>query len=676
MSGSLTIGTVSLNGQTGDGVAITNSAGSITINGGTIGNTNDPGSSGVDISGGAGNVTIGATINKTTAGDVVEVSGRTGGTVDFNGNITSNTNGIDLTGSMGGTIRFDGGINLSTGATTAFNATGNTGMTLIVTDTVSTSNILAATTGTALNVANTTIGAEGLTFQSISSSGGNAAGIILNTTGTSGGVTVTGLDGGDADSFADAGSGGTIANKGGGNAWSFAGGTPTLNGSTDGVGIYLNNTRGVSLSGMQLNDFTNAAISSFASSNFSMSDTTVSGTNGNDTAQDESSLFFYNLTGTGAITRSNISGGFEENLHILNQSGTLNRFTVDASTFGFNNTANGNNNIMVESQNFGTTLNFTLQNSTIMGARADWINASNNFSSTMDVVILNNVFDNLGAEHNSGSMAGGNRVVLGSVGTMTFDINDNTLTGSLGEAIRVRSTATGTTTGTATGYVRNNTIGDAGIANSGSSEGSGIFIFGDGGSDMTIVVDNNDVFQYNNHGIRFLFGDEINNGSLFNVTVTNNTVNTPGNINNGFNGLLLTNGSVGATDDFTTRINIANNDLRGGGRIVIPDPGADVPNDDDLRVNQRFATDVEMPGYVGSSQDTAAVVTYLLSKGNLVDSASTDISAQSNAAGGYFNTPGAARAGRGRILRIPNLSPALTVQPNTTPNRRFGGGPA
>ena len=59
-------------------------------------------------------------------------------------------------------------MNLSTGAATAFNASGNTGATLVVTDPVSTSNILTTTTGTALNVANTTIGAEDLTFQSIS----------------------------------------------------------------------------------------------------------------------------------------------------------------------------------------------------------------------------------------------------------------------------------------------------------------------------------------------------------------------------------------------------------------------------------------------------------------------------------------------------------------------------
>ena len=136
MSGSLTIGSVDLDGQTGDGIDITNSAGSVTINGGSSATTNDPGGIGVDINGGTGNVTISATINKTTAGDVVEVTGRSTGTVDFNGNITSSGagGGIDINTNTGGTVRFDGGMNLSTGATTAFNSTGNTGMTLVVTD--------------------------------------------------------------------------------------------------------------------------------------------------------------------------------------------------------------------------------------------------------------------------------------------------------------------------------------------------------------------------------------------------------------------------------------------------------------------------------------------------------------------------------------------------------------
>ena len=58
-------------------------------------------------------------------------------------------------------------------------------------------NTITTTTGTALNVANTTIGASGLTFRSIASNGLTASAmvIILDTTGATGGLTVTG-DGG------------------------------------------------------------------------------------------------------------------------------------------------------------------------------------------------------------------------------------------------------------------------------------------------------------------------------------------------------------------------------------------------------------------------------------------------------------------------------------------------
>ena len=46
---------------------------------------------------------LAATVNKTTAGDVVEVTGRTGSTV-FNFNIIDQQRQLDLTGSSGGTI--------------------------------------------------------------------------------------------------------------------------------------------------------------------------------------------------------------------------------------------------------------------------------------------------------------------------------------------------------------------------------------------------------------------------------------------------------------------------------------------------------------------------------------------------------------------------------------------
>jgi hypothetical protein len=391
---------------------------------------------------------------------------------------------------------------------------------------------------------------------------------------------------------------------------------------------------------MQLNDFSNAAISSFASSNFSMTSTVVSGASGDDAAQDESALFFHNPGGNSSIASSTIAGGLEDNLHILKQSGSAaNQFTVTGSTFGFNNTTSSNNNILVESQNAGTTLNFTLQSSLIKGARADWINAANNSGSTMNLVIgganaaLGNTFDNLAANAHPGAAAGGNRVVLGAVGGMTFDINNNILKGSKGEAIRVRSTAVGAVTGNAVGNVRNNTIGVAATPNSGSSESFGIFLFGDGGSDMTVLVDNNDIFQYNNHAISITLGDEINNGSVFSITVRNNLANSPGGLLSDFNGFHLNNGTVGATDDFTTTIDISNNDFRNSGS------GAISPNNNDMRLRQRQSTTVVLPGYGGPARDNSdnvvsEVNTYLAGKGNLFNTATAN---SVSTGGGYIN---------------------------------------
>ena len=70
-------------------------------------------------------------------------------------------------------------------------------------------NTITTTTGVGLNVANTSIGAAGLTFRSISVNGA-ANGVILNTTGATAGLTVTG-NGGVCTTAANC-SGGAIQN--------------------------------------------------------------------------------------------------------------------------------------------------------------------------------------------------------------------------------------------------------------------------------------------------------------------------------------------------------------------------------------------------------------------------------------------------------------------------------
>jgi hypothetical protein len=242
-AGGVTFATVSTNGAA-NGIlldTVGQAAGSTGIDnlGGSIVNAS---TRGVDINSTQADVAIAATISTTAAGRSVEVtnSGRNvagGSQIVFSASIDDNGLGINLDNNdqnaQGAVITFSGGLDIDTTTNTGFNAVN--GGTVVATGT----NTIDTTTGTALNVRDTTIGASNLSFQRISSNGGSNAGIVLINTGSTGGLVVSGTG--------TAGSGGTIANKSGANIWSFSGGVPTLNGTTVGVGIYLNNTSSTSL---------------------------------------------------------------------------------------------------------------------------------------------------------------------------------------------------------------------------------------------------------------------------------------------------------------------------------------------------------------------------------------------------------------------------------------------
>lgn len=158
-----------------------------------------------------GTANISATLSCTSLCDGIEVtnngSGPSSGIVNFTAATkTLNTSGdtaVNLDNNDSGEVNFTGGgLDIDTTSGTSFNAIN--GGTVTVTGT---GNSITSTTGTAVNVASTTIGANGLTFQSIahnaSNSGTNPA-IALTSTGA-GAFTVTGT--GTTD-----GSGGTIEN--------------------------------------------------------------------------------------------------------------------------------------------------------------------------------------------------------------------------------------------------------------------------------------------------------------------------------------------------------------------------------------------------------------------------------------------------------------------------------
>ncbi|MEA2602915.1 MAG: hypothetical protein QOF89_3907 [Acidobacteriota bacterium] len=506
--------------------------------------------------------------NITSAAGTAFQVGSSSATVSYAGTINTTTGkGVDLT-SNSGSISFTGTMTLNTGTNTAFNATG--GGTVTATDTAST---LTTTTGIALNVANTTIGAGGLKFRSISAgtaASGPASGIVLNNTGSSGGLTVSGTG--------SAGSGGTIQRAG--------------------TGISLTSTNSPSFSWMQLNDCSDFAIRGSSVVNFTLANSVINGTNGNDAAANEGSVRFSELTGSASISNSSISGSVETNLRVENTTGSLNRLTLSNTTIGTNSTTTGDDGLFFEAQATAAVMNVTVQNSFFTASRGDLAQFNNASTGTMDVVVSGTAF----SDNHPAIVAGGGGVVVGAVsGTTTYNIHNNTFRDATGTALAVSCGNAGVS---CIGRLENNQIGLAGTVNSGSTNASGIAVVNSGGGTVTSLINGNTIRQYNNHGILLQAGQTGGNPTSFNATVTSNTIGNPGTINTDFNGIHLNNGTLPG-ENFTSCVDIRSNSIAGSGT------GVTVPNNADFRLRQRQSTTVRLPGYGGANNNDAAVVAFV-----------------------------------------------------------------
>lgn len=544
--------------------------------------TNSPGK-GVNLAGVGGSLTSGTTTVTNPAGIGIDIqTSVAGGTISLGPTsaTASGGTGVNLA-SNAGNVTF-GALTVTPDANQrGLLATENAGTLTVPSGTVTTTGATAVeitrSAGTTpLSVSLTTVNANG---------GSN--GIYLRR--TSGSFTVVGTGA--------AGSGGTIQNMTG------------ADGAVAGSGIFLDNATNVSLSRMQLNDFQNFAIRGDAVTGFSLANSTINGTNGNNAGADEGSVSFSNLTGSASITACSFSGAVEHNVAVVNTAGTLNRITVTGSTFGTMNAATGSDGLLIES--LGTAvINATVQNNFFTAAVGDHFQYSVNNSVTGDVVFTGNTITNSMTAVSGG---GGIRFVGGSnVGGinagMTFDVSNNTIRDSRGTAIAVNKLGG---TGNYTGTIANNQVGVAAALNSGSAEGSGIFFLTDGGGTYVVSVTGNQVRQYGNYGIFMQTGGSgvVGNGNI-RATVTGNTVSNPGNLVFAKNGFHL-NGGVTMGDTYSICLT-----LGGAGALANSLTGTGTDGGTDFRLRQRQSTTVRLPGYAFGATDTAAVVSFVQANNN------------------------------------------------------------
>ncbi|NOH01782.1 MAG: cadherin-like domain-containing protein [Chloroflexi bacterium] len=488
---------------------------------------------------------------------------------------------------------------------------------------------LSASGATSLTVNEVSVTTSNAAAVNLSSSGGTISltmvnanggsrGIVLdNTTGT---FTVTGSGGTCTDANTGGCSGGVIQNMTGADD---SGATPV------GTGIVLNNAAGVSLTRMYIHDHSNYGIRGTSVNGFNLNNSVVSGVNGTNVATpfNDGSILFAELSGTSAITNSAISGGYQRNISVDNTTGTL---TLTISNSSIHNTGNaqGDDGILIEIGGGNATLNVT--NNTFSAHGGDHLNVSLLGSPTVDLTFSGNLWT---GGHPIGLGQGLFILAASFNGTFTYDIlNNGTVANPLvgnnsGGAIHVNK---GSGTGTFSGTISNNVIGDPAVNSSGSLNASGIDVEAHGaGGSHTVLITNNLVRQFHNDGILILAGE---GNAAFNVTMTGNTVSNPDATIVSFHGVHFNIGTL-PTDALVACLDVRNNTLTNAAN--------EANGGVDLRMRQRQLTTVRMPGYAGANNDNTAVQNFLIANGNAV----TTILASNTVAtggGGYLNTAGGA----------------------------------
>ena len=367
-----------------------------------------------------------------------------------------------------------------------------------------TGNTITSTTGTALNVANTTIGASNLNFQSISANGA-ANGIIVNNTGTSGGLVVTGTG--------SAGTGGTIQNS-----------------TSDGV--VITSSQSPNLSYMNINDQLGGAT--------------------------DDGMVFTNITGSVNFSNLSISGSPHNGITFDNFNTNLTSFVMTNCTIacppGFPcqpSGSVGNDGILLVMRGTSILTSGLISGCTFSGVRAVAVQIQTNdaarIGSASGGLITAPVLSNSFTVQNNTFTGNGQGIDMATsqVSSMAFQILNNTIVGKLtipnaiantasSHAINV-FTAAGADTGPGShffvGKIDGNSIGTQGVKDSGAGFGSGVRAVVQGQTTQgNITISNNIIRETPNSTIISVYGQNgaaVAGSNTAHFKIVNNTLPAP-----------------------------------------------------------------------------------------------------------------------------------------------------
>ena len=589
-SGTISFGTGTLAASAGSGIQLSNVDGTVNFQGTTqlsggaavdviSGSTGSihfsadasivsPTGPGFHVSTGTPNVNYQGTIASNATGRPVQVESITGGTVQFSGTVsaTAGGGGILAQNNTGGTVRFNGSSKtLTTGANAGVSLVTNTGTTFeftggnldIVTTTgngfsatgggtvevTGSSNEVTAVGGIAVNVQNTTVGANGLTFQSVNANGG-ANGIVLNSTGATNGLQVTGTG--------SAGSGGTIQN-------------------TTGAGISLTSTLNPTFTRMVVQSTGDSGVKGTGVTNFKFTNNTVTGS-GTSSGANMSNIDFNgdgtsgtqnHLSGTVTIQSNTLSNAYAHGINIFNFAGTIDSLGISDNVVT-TPTSGGQHGIRVIA--FGTAGNVakilrgTINNNQIsnvpmgVGLQVQCANSSMSGpaaqcgtlgSATNAIRITNNTIQGQSAANRIN--AEGIIALVNGVGQGNFVITGNTVRYVNGTAISHSAFGNAQVTSTITGNIIE-------AHNINLAQGIGIgtsYTTASGAAEtpvLTSTISGNTISQTNGSGILSVANDV--NGTV-KVKILNNNVSAP---LGGTYGIQVRSGSAAGNNTVCARI--------------------------------------------------------------------------------------------------------------------------
>ncbi len=623
-NGAVTIDTISVqNTLVGQGVEINGATSAVTITAGGIGNTNDSASQGVLVTGGNGNVTIGASVFKTTAGNVVDVNNHTGGTVTFGGPIsaTSSGGGITLVNNTGTAINFTNNLTLTTSGTNSvgFNATG--GGTVTATGG---NNTISSGSGVGLNVVNTNIGAGDLNFVSINVNGA-ANGIVLNNTGSAGGLTITGsgttnASGGTIQNTTGRGidiqngaqiklSNVTLTNAGTLDLDSTNGGLSTGDNLDTNAAINLVNVTNVTLDNVDITGGAEQGINGHNVANFNLLNSTITNV-GN--AADEDNIHFYNMSGTSSIVNTvltHTSGGGDDNLNLQMQSGNLDLTISGGSAVGVGGGV----------QNQGSGYLFGIRGTSVANINIDGASSTNHFSGG----IVADVFDTatMNLRVNNTTSSGNNdqlSVSAGDNSRVDLEATNNTLSSvAAGDFVAISLLGSAFDTG----YIFDARIHNNNITIGNNLAADGMIIFNAGGGTINAAITNNTIdYAGTQRAIHAQAGQD--GVGVTRIVATGNTIDVK---------MDGTSNTAAAAMNFTTSVtvNASTMDLSIGGAGALANTithslgGTIVAGD--IRVREVNTGQINLDGFVGNGADANAVAAYLASRNNTVSTPTASV---------------------------------------------------